>query len=129
MLVSVFGNADDGDLRGTVNSWWQWVAFAVGFLLINQLFHTQRVARGVIAVMVAIAVALSCIGIYDSLVKIPELRSEYFAGSERQRVAMLQNAGISDTRVGSPGRYHFESRIQSPEPHVTFALSNSLSDF
>ncbi len=129
MLVTVFGNSDHGDFRATVNSWWQWVAFAVGFLLINQLFHTQRVARGIIAVMVAIAVALSCIGIYDSLVKIPELRSEYFAGSERQRVAMLQNAGISDTRVGSPGRYHFESRIQSPEPYVTFALTNSLAGF
>ncbi|MFL2865130.1 MAG: O-antigen ligase family protein [Pirellulaceae bacterium] len=129
MLIAVFGNSGDGDFRASVNSWWQWVAFAIGFILINQLFHTEKVARGIIAVMVAIAVALSCIGIYDSLVKIPELRSEYFAGSARQRVEMLQNAGISDTRVGSPGRYHFESRIQSPEPHVTFALTNSLAGF
>tara|TARA_B100000945_G_scaffold321608_1_gene337564 strand:- start:3784 stop:6084 length:2301 start_codon:yes stop_codon:yes gene_type:complete len=129
MLIPVFANMGDGDFRASINSWWQWVAFAVGFTLINQLFHTQRIARGVVAVMVAVAVALSCIGIYDSLVKIPELRVEYFTGNVQQRMEMLQNAGISDTRIGSPGRYHFESRIQSPEPHVTFALANSFAGF
>ena len=57
MLIAVFGNSGDGDFRASVNSWWQWVAFAIGFILINQLFHTEKVARGIIAVMVAIAVA------------------------------------------------------------------------
>ena len=129
MLIAVFASMGNGDFRASLNSWWQWVAFAIGLTLINQLFHTERLARGTVAVMLAVAVALSCIGIYDSLVKIPELRAEYFAGDAQQRVEMLQSAGIADTRIGSPSRYHFESRIQSPEPHVTFALSNSLAGF
>ncbi len=129
MLGSVVANDDYGDHRAALNSWWQWTAFAVGITLITQLLHTEKVARGIVAVMVAIAVSLSSIGIYDSLVRIPELRREYFSGSDARRVEMLQQAGITDTRIGSPSRYHFESRIQSPEPHVTFALSNSLAGF
>ena len=129
MLIPVFTNLGEGNLRASVNSWWLWVALAVGFTLILQLCHSQRIARGLVAVMIAVAVSISCIGIYDSLVKIPALRAEYFSGSAQEKIEMLQMAGISDTRVGSPGRYHFESRIQSPEPHVTFALTNSLAGF
>ncbi|MEL0097335.1 MAG: O-antigen ligase family protein [Planctomycetaceae bacterium] len=129
MLISVFKNLEGGDFRASLNSWWLWVALAVGFTLILQLCRTQRLARGVVAVMTAVAVSISCIGIYDSLVRIPVFRGEYFSASAQERIEILQMAGISDVRVGAPGRYHFESRIQSPEPHVTFALTNSLAGF
>ena len=129
MLVSVISHFGAGDFRAGLNSWWQWVAFAVGFMLCLQLFNSPLVIRAVVAVMLAIAVSISSIGIYDSLVHIPQVRAEYFQGNDQQRVTMLREAGISDTRIGSPSRYHFESRIQSPEPHVTFALTNSLAGF
>ena len=129
MFVSVYHSLGAGDYRAALNHWWQWVAFAVGFTLIIQLLDSARVNRAVVAVMLAVAVSISCIGIYDSLVRIPEIRSEYFQGNAQQRIALLQDAGINETRVGSPGRYHFESRIQSPEPYVTFALTNSLAGF
>ncbi len=129
MLVSMLSHFGAGDFRAGLNSWWQWVAYAVGFMLCLQLLNSPQVIRAVVAVMLAIVVAISSIGIYDSLVRIPQVRAEYFQGNDQQRVTMLREAGISDVRVGSPSRYHFESRIQSPEPHVTFALTNSLAGF
>ncbi|MBT6849388.1 MAG: O-antigen ligase family protein, partial [Planctomycetaceae bacterium] len=62
-------------------------------------------------------------------VQIPNLRMEYFQSNEMGRMGMLQQAGIGDAAIGSPARYHFESRLQSPEPFVTFSLTNSLAGF
>ena len=89
MLIPVFTNVGEGNLRASINSWWLWVALAVGFTLIIQLCHSQRIARGLVSVMIAVAVSISCIGIYDSLVKIPALRAEYFSGSAQEKIEML----------------------------------------
>jgi len=129
MLISLGVHREWGDFRTSLNLWWQWSGYAIALMLCLQLIRSGREMRGVVAVMVAAAVALAVVGIYDSLVQIPGLRSEYFSNTEAGRIEMLQQAGIQDAAVGSPQRYHFESRLQSPEPFVTFSLTNSLAGF
>ena len=89
MLVSVISHFGAGDFRAGLNSWWQWVAFAVGFMLCLQLLNSPLVIRAVVAVMLAIVVSISSIGIYDSLVRIPQVRAEYFQGNDQQELPCL----------------------------------------
>jgi len=129
MFVSFLATVGTGDERVSLNGLWQWVGFAAVFTLCLQCLRPGREMRAIVVVMLAAATAISCVGIYDSLVQIPNLRMEYFNSNEVERMGMLQQAGIGDAAIGSPARYHFESRLQSPEPFVTFSLTNSLAGF
>ena len=129
MFVSFLATRGTGDERVSLNGLWQWVGFAAVFTLCLQCLRPGREMRAIVVVMIAAATAIACVGIYDSLVQIPNLRMEYFNSNEMDRIGMLQQAGIGDAAIGSPARYHFESRLQSPEPFVTFSLTNSLAGF
>ena len=129
MFVSFLVTLGTGDARVSLNGLWQWVGFAAVFTLCLQCLRPGREMRAIVVVMLAAATAIACVGIYDSLVQIPNLRMEYFNSNEMDRMGMLQQAGIGDAAIGSPARYHFESRLQSPEPFVTFSLTNSLAGF
>ena len=129
MFVSFLATRGTGDERVALNGLWQWVGFATVFTLCLQCLRPGREMRAIVVVMLAAATAIACVGIYDSLVQIPNLRMEYFNSNEMGRMGMLQQAGIGDAAIGSPARYHFESRLQSPEPFVTFSLTNSLAGF
>ena len=129
MFVSFLATRGTGDERVSLNGLWQWVGFATVFTLCLQCLRPGREMRAIVVVMLAAATAIACVGIYDSLVQIPNLRMEYFNSNEMGRMGMLQQAGIGDAAIGSPARYHFESRLQSPEPFVTFSLTNSLAGF
>ncbi len=129
MFVSFLATRGTGDERMSLNGLWQWAGFAAVFTLCLQCLRPGREMRAIVVVMLAAATAIACVGIYDSLVQIPNLRMEYFNSNEMERMGMLQQAGIGDAAVGSPARYHFESRLQSPEPFVTFSLTNSLAGF
>jgi O-antigen ligase len=129
MSVSFLATRGMGDERMSINGLWQWIGFAAVFTLCLQCLRPGREMRAIVVVMLAAATAIACVGIYDSLVQIPNLRMEYFNSNETGRMGMLQQAGIGDAAIGSPMRYQFESRLQSPEPFVTFALTNSLAGF
>ena len=129
MSVSFLATRGMGDDRMSLNVLWQWVGFAAVFTLCLQCLRPGREMRAIVVVMLAAATAIACVGIYDSLVQIPNLRMEYFKSNEMGRMGMLQQAGIGDAAIGSPTRYQFESRLQSPEPFVTFSLTNSLAGF
>jgi hypothetical protein len=129
MSVSFLATRGMGDERMSINGLWQWIGFATVFTLCLQCLRPGREMRAIVVVMLAAATAIACVGIYDSLVQIPNLRMEYFNSNETGRMGMLQQAGIGDAAIGSPMRYQFESRLQSPEPFVTFALTNSLAGF
>jgi len=129
MFMSFLATRGTGDQRVSLNGLWQWVGFAAVFTLCLQCMRPGREMRAIVVVMLAAATAIACVGIYDSLVQIPHLRMEYFNSNEMGRMGMLQQAGIGDAAIGSPARYHFESRLQSPEPFVTFSLTNSLAGF
>lgn len=129
MFVSFLATLGTGDERVSLNGLWQWVGFAAVFTLCLQCLRPGREMRAIVVVMLAATTAIACIGIYDSLVQIPNQRMEYFNSNEVERMGMLQQADIGDAAIGSPSRYHFESRLQSPEPFVTFSLTNSLAGF
>ena len=129
MFVSFLATRGTGDERMSLNGLWQWTGFAAVFTLCLQCLRPGREMRAIVVVMLAAATTIACVGIYDSLVQIPNLRMEYFNSNEMERMGMLQQAGIGDAAVGSPTRHHFESRLQSPEPFVTFSLTNSLAGF
>ena len=129
MSMSFLATVGSGDMRVSLNGLWQWIGFATVFTLCLQCMRPGREMRAIVVVMLAAATVIACVGIYDSLVQIPNLRMEYFNSDEMGRMGMLQQAGIGDAAIGSPARYHFESRLQSPEPFVTFSLTNSLAGF
>jgi len=108
--------------RPAVNTTWEWIGLAVGFLLVRQLVRTGREARAVVAVMVALSCGIAAHGLYQYGVELPKLRAAYAADPDRA----LREEGI-DAPAGSPRREVIESRLLSPEPLGTFALTNSLA--
>ena len=111
-----------GEARPAWNMLWQWVSFAVAFFLARQLLVTGPQRRAVAAVMIGMAVCLSCYGFYQYGYLMPQLRADYAANPE----AELARAGIV-APPGSPERRQFENRLASTEPIATFALTNSLA--
>jgi len=120
--------ASEGNARATQNTMWQWIAFGLAFLIIRQLVDCSRTARALCAVMLALAVSLCLEAVYESFYLVPQRYHRYFDNDETVRQEMLQQAGLV-APMGTPLRYHFESRLQSTEPGTTFALTNSLAGF
>jgi len=120
--------ASGGNARATQNTMWQWIALGLGFLLIRQLVDGPRTSRALCAVMLALAVSLCLEGMYESFYLVPQRYHRYFDNDETVRREMLQEAGLM-APMGTPLRYHFESRLQSTEPTTTFSLTNSLAGF
>lgn len=74
--------------------------------------------------MVALAVALAGLGLYQYFYDLPKTRAAYRANPD----AELLRAGLWYP-PNSPGRMAFENRLESVEPFVTFALTNSLAGY
>ena len=108
--------------RPALNMLWEWIGFGLAYFLARQLLDTQRQARAVVAVMIALAAGLSGYGLYQRAVEMPLARAAYAADME----GTLRQAGIA-APPGSPERQYFEARLQNNEPIATFALTNSLA--
>jgi O-antigen ligase len=113
-----------GAPRPALNVLWQWIGFCLSYLMVRQLVRTTREARAAIAVMVALAVALSGYGLYQYAYELPATRAEYQRDPDQQ----LRDAGLW-FEPGSPERELFEKRLMSVEPPATFALANSLAGY
>jgi O-antigen ligase len=116
--------ARDGDGRGAINMFWEWVALAGGFFLVRQLVATAREARALAAVMIGLAVATSGIGLFQYFVTRPADRERYKIDPE----GVVLEAGIV-APAGSPMRILFENRLLATEPTATFSLANSFAGF
>ncbi|MDA1054725.1 MAG: O-antigen ligase family protein [Planctomycetota bacterium] len=116
--------ADAGQPRQTLNMLWQWVGFAVAFLLVRQVVRTPRESRALVAVMIALSVCLSMHGYYQYFYSMPQARREYWADPEGE----LARARVV-AEAGSVEREQFENRLESTEPMATFTLANSLAGF
>ncbi len=110
--------------RPAVNMLWEWIGLGLAFFLARQFIADQREARAVVAVMIALAVALSGYGLYQYFYEMPATRAEYAADPDRA----MREAGLWYP-PGSPQRQQFENRLQSTEPIATFALTNSLAGY
>ncbi len=103
---------------------WEWVGLGLVFLLARQLIATDREARGLVAVMIALAVVLSAIGLFQIYVALPVERAAYAENPDQ----VLMDLGQWFPE-GSPQRARFEDRLASTEPMGTFALANSLAGY
>jgi hypothetical protein len=110
--------------RPAVNMLWEWIALGLSFFLARQLIVGRREARAVVAVMIALAVALSGYGLYQYFHELPATRAMYEADPE----GAVRAAGLA-FESNSPERQLFEDRLQSTEPFSTFALVNSLAGY
>ena len=110
--------------RPAVNMLWEWIGLALAFLFARQLIVSAREARAVVAVMIALAAAISVFGLYQYGYAMPQARAQYAADPD----AALRGAG-QWFPPGSPERKLFEDRLGSTEPLATFALTNSLAGF
>jgi O-antigen ligase len=122
--VSALWAVGHGAPRPAVNMLWEWIGLGVGFLLARQLIRTAGEARAVAAAMIALAVALAGLGLYQYAVELPATRAHYRENPE----AALKEAGLWYA-PGSPERQLFEQRLASTEPIATFALTNSLAGY
>ncbi len=113
-----------GAPRPALNMLWEWIALGLAFFLVRQLFTGPREIRAAVAVMIALAVALSTCGLYQYFYELPATRAMYEADPD----GMLRDAGLSFAE-GSPARQLYEDRLASLEPFATFALTNSLAAY
>jgi len=110
--------------RPAVNMLWHWIALGAGYFLVRQMLRSNREARALAAVMIAVTCAVSTHGLYQYTVELPRTRAEYYRNPDKA----LAEAGV-DVPPGSVDRWRFEDRLASPEPFATFALTNSLAGF
>lgn len=131
VLTSLFdaGNNPEFDARMNsprlaINMLWEWVGLGLVFFLARQLIAGRLESRAVVGVMIALAVVLSAIGMYQVFVTLPADRAAYAANPDE----MLRQLG-QWYPPGSPERARFEDRLNSTEPLATFALANSLAGY
>lgn len=132
-----------GDQRAALNLMWEWVALGVSFFLLRQVLRTRHDCRRLWGVMLAAAVMLSGLGIWQHYVELPNLVERYeelardleqqaadpgsFSRAERIRLQRERvELGVPDDPVT---RELWEDRLKSTEPFATFALANTLAGF
>ena len=118
-----------GNPRATINSIWQWIGFGVMFWLIRQLVRSDRESRALCAVMIGVAGFSALHGGYESFYSLPRDRAAYWSSDEAGKQAFHGQAGLEPLLAGTPGRFHFENRLQANEPTGSFTLTNSLAAF
>lgn len=104
---------------------WQYLALVVlyvGARVLGRGEWVDVVGRGI----VALALSVSLFAFFQYAVALPALHRQYELADEATKVAMLVNAGISDTEAGSRMRELFESRLFNREPFAAFSLANTL---
>ncbi len=131
VLVTLFRAGDNPEInqrisspRFAINMAWEWLGFGLIYFLARQLIASERETRAVVTVMVALAVVLSALGLYQVFVVLPADRAAYEANPDE----VLLETG-SWWPPGSPERARFEDRLNSTEPLATFALANSLAGY
>ncbi len=110
--------------RLVVNMVWEWLGLGLIYFLTRQLVAHRVEARGLVVVMIALAVVTSVLGLYQAAVILPEQRAAYAENPDE----VLQSLG-QWFPPDSPERTRFEARLASTEPLATFALTNSLAGF
>lgn len=114
-----------GSPRPAVNVAWHWLSVGVAYFIFRQLLVTDVVRRGVVAVLIGLAVAMAMLGLEQAMISLPEARAEYMQyQNDPQQLYVRTGQWLPE---GSAARLQFEARLESAEPTATFALSNSLA--
>jgi hypothetical protein len=138
----------DGDGRAALNLLWEWCGVATTFFLVRRLAATPERRRSLLLVVLATAVALAGLGVWQTYGGYAESRREYALA--RSEMESLQRSGRpADPRAAAKweqamdrararfaslnvptdesSRMLFERRLQSSEPIGLFALANTLA--
>ncbi len=116
-----------GAARPAINVTWEWIAMGCCFFLVRQLIRRPSEGRAVAAAMIALAVGLSAVAIYEVAYELPQKRKAYEAdrdGEIRKALGVEPNSEIDPL-----ARRRFEARLYSPEPVASFILANSLAGY
>lgn len=123
------GNSSNAEFRArfpaprlALNMTWEWIGLGLTYFLARQLPKSGGQTRVLVAIMIALATAMSVLGLYQVAVTLPAERAAYEADPD----GVLTELG-QWYEPGSPERVRFESRLASTEPLGTFALTNSLA--
>lgn len=120
LVVCTYLAGAENDPRQAWHGFWQVVSLASCYLCARALL-VRAEARALATLLIATgAIALGSNGLYQVGVSLPQDRASYAA----DRVSVLRAMEIEP---GSPQQQRFESRLESPEPYATFALTNSLA--
>jgi len=111
--------------RPALNSLWIWLGMGAAYFVVRLAISSPREARGLLAVMISLAVSLGSYGLYQHFVELPETRARY----EQDRERLMREAGLANVMADPGARQAYENRVQSREPFGTFALANSLAGF
>lgn len=122
--VAAIWPSEERSARHALNVLWEWIGLGLCFFLARQLVTTPREVRAVIAMMLALAVAVSGYGLYQYAWEMPQTRARYAADPDRA----MRESGLGFA-PGTAERKLFEDRLQNKEPMGTFALTNSLAAF
>ncbi len=104
------------------NGFWHVVGAMALYYSIRAMVRTTLERAAILCIILAGAITLSGVGVYQVTVAFPEMRQQFFSDPERQLLQM----GI-EAPEGSPTRKRLEDRLNSPEPYATFSLANSLA--
>lgn len=140
--------ATSGDKRAALNMLWEWVGLGISLVLVRQIIRTNSERQKLLTGLVALAVALAGLGIWQHYVSIPQTAEitvgnleEYskltqqmsensspgITTSQRNRQRELQGA-LHGVPLKEPGRTLFLKRLQSStEPFGFFALANTFA--
>jgi hypothetical protein len=135
--------ATGGDRRTALNMAWEWVGLGATFFLLRQTIQTALDARRLAAIVVALAVVLSGLGIWqhyvyyrmasreysDLISELDSLQKNPNANPKRlgELQFTLQSQGIPSDEMG---RRQYVNRLQfSNEALGPFALANTFAGF
>jgi hypothetical protein len=140
--------AGSGDKRAALNLLWEWCGVATTFFLMRRLAATPVRRQSLLLVVLATAVALAGLGVWQTYGGYAESRREYEqakseleslqrsgrpansrAAAEWQQALDRARARFASFNVptNDSARMLFEQRLQSSEPIGLFALANTLA--
>ena len=142
-LSTLWVLAGNGNQRAALNMFWEWAGLGLSFFLLRQVLRTKSDGRRLLTLMIAVAVLLAGLGIWQHYVEFPRLRANFErmrnelgeqskvgTYSAQQKAARLQRElaemGVPQNAVS---RSLWENRLRSTEPFATFALANTLAGF
>ena len=125
--VAALVAAVQGSPRPAVTMLWEWVSMGLTFLLARRIITTGAIARGLITVMVGLAVGLSLVAIEQRYFSMPQ-DHRVFEQARHDPVKLYELTG-EWLLPSSPELTRFENRLVSQQPSATFALTNSLAGF
>lgn len=122
LVMSTCWQWGTGNTRASLHGIWLVISYGAGTWVTSRLIRSATEAKGLLLLLVGIAIALSVHGLYQYGVTFPAMRARFAADPQQ----ICRESGINPD--SSSTEYElFRNRIESKEPLATFSLTNSLA--